>query len=446
MDYVCSNEPSRQHADGCLTASLLSVVGAGPPVDIFNWHSHLLCFLVSTMSAAGALISQRDRFSSPPAAAALGLKDIAKSHRAASPGHLSQRSGQSPYSHVHTESIQITSTAAASGKEGAGGTTSQQISTMHVVAVHTEDEQLVSHFGNKPSLGMLGVDERMAAHGPVGPPPPSPPASIEREILNETTTAETQPNRVRSQPSLAGVRLVNQTLHAEHDDRPLPKLSPEDDSQDGYQHSFGDSKNLVQPASITCQPSSCQPSTAGTSTMAPGAPSHTAAPPPTAGLNKMLSLRDNHVQTPPIPKSARERPTRRNTTGSSPTPPAPGPSSRAQLPSFGTAFDDPTAMGNDAQAAQELASEIQQAAEQIRRERLSKRAKQQAQQAEHDAVEAALSRTDTRRSAGSGRDDVVLVGNLIGEGHVNYILMYNMLTGIRVGVRICSPRAACLLS
>ena len=388
------------------------------------------------MSAAGALVSQRDLFSSAPAAAVLGLKDISKSHRAASPGRVSQRSGQSPYSHVHTESIQITSTAAASGKEGPGGTASQQVSTMHVVAVHTEDEQLVSHFGNKSGSGMLGVDERMAAHGPVGPPPPSPPASIEREILNETTTAETQPNRVRSQPSLAGVRLVGQTLHAEHDAQPLPKLSPERDSRHGYQRSSSDTKNLVQPASLSCQP---QPSTPGASTMAPGASSRAAAPPPTAGLNKMLSLRTDHVHTPPISKSTRERPTRRNTTGSSPN--APGSSSRGQLPSFGTAFDDPTAMGNDA-----LASEIQQAAEQIRRERLSKRAKQQAQQAEHDAVEAALSRTDTRRSAGSGRDDVVLVGNLIGEGHVNYILMYNMLTGIRVGVRICSPRAACLLS
>lgn len=30
--------------------------------------------------------------------------------------------------------------------------------------------------------------------------------------------------------------------------------------------------------------------------------------------------------------------------------------------------------------------------------------------------------------------DRVMVGNLIGEDHVNYVLMYNMLTGIRIGV------------
>jgi hypothetical protein len=34
----------------------------------------------------------------------------------------------------------------------------------------------------------------------------------------------------------------------------------------------------------------------------------------------------------------------------------------------------------------------------------------------------------------------VLVGNLIGEDHVNYILMYNMLTGIRIGVSASTLR------
>ena len=35
-----------------------------------------------------------------------------------------------------------------------------------------------------------------------------------------------------------------------------------------------------------------------------------------------------------------------------------------------------------------------------------------------------------------------LVGNIIGEGHANYILMYNMLTGIRIGVSAVQLRAA----
>ena len=36
--------------------------------------------------------------------------------------------------------------------------------------------------------------------------------------------------------------------------------------------------------------------------------------------------------------------------------------------------------------------------------------------------------------------DQPLVGNLIGEDHVNYVLMYNMLTGIRIGVSRCQAK------
>jgi 1-phosphatidylinositol-4-phosphate 5-kinase len=79
----------------------------------------------------------------------------------------------------------------------------------------------------------------------------------------------------------------------------------------------------------------------------------------------------------------------------------------------------------------ELASDIQLQAEQIRRERMSKRVKQQ-------EAEALLTGASMSRGPSSGKEDMqtnVLVGNLIGEDHVNYVLMYNMLTGIRIGVR-----------
>jgi 1-phosphatidylinositol-4-phosphate 5-kinase len=105
---------------------------------------------------------------------------------------------------------------------------------------------------------------------------------------------------------------------------------------------------------------------------------------------------DGYLQPPPL---AIHRPTRRNTTGSTPKTPVmatPG----------------------------ELESDIQLHAENIRRERMSKRAKQQQE------AEAALTREKEKDST----PDVVLVGNLIGEDHVNYVLMYNMLTGIRIGV------------
>ncbi|KAI0030504.1 SAICAR synthase-like protein, partial [Vararia minispora EC-137] len=56
-----------------------------------------------------------------------------------------------------------------------------------------------------------------------------------------------------------------------------------------------------------------------------------------------------------------------------------------------------------------------QQAEQIRRERQSKR------------------RAATG-GASVGEEPGAVVGNVIGEGHVNYVLMYNMLTGIRIAV------------
>lgn len=46
------------------------------------------------------------------------------------------------------------------------------------------------------------------------------------------------------------------------------------------------------------------------------------------------------------------------------------------------------------------------------------------------------------RLPGNVDREQVLVGNLIGEDHVNYVLMYNMLTGIRIGVRTSRVMAA----
>ncbi|SPO28601.1 related to phosphatidylinositol-4-phosphate 5-kinase [Ustilago trichophora] len=53
-------------------------------------------------------------------------------------------------------------------------------------------------------------------------------------------------------------------------------------------------------------------------------------------------------------------------------------------------------------------------------------------------------RSDRDRDRDRERDEdaepKVLVGNLIGEGHANYVLMYNMLTGIRIGVSRCQAK------
>ena len=85
-------------------------------------------------------------------------------------------------------------------------------------------------------------------------------------------------------------------------------------------------------------------------------------------------------------------------------------------------YDD-TTLG---EGSNELANDIELHAERIRQERISKRAKQQQE------AEAALTRGHAPTTTAP---DLPLVGNLIGEDHVNYVLMYNMLTGIRIGVR-----------
>ncbi|KAF9343949.1 hypothetical protein BGX34_006204, partial [Mortierella sp. NVP85] len=59
---------------------------------------------------------------------------------------------------------------------------------------------------------------------------------------------------------------------------------------------------------------------------------------------------------------------------------------------------------------------------------------------EMDELEEARRRMDALRRSSSRRrskrksddNDRVLIGTRIGEDHVNYVLMYNMLTGIRV--------------
>ncbi|BGP24638.1 Phosphatidylinositol-4-phosphate 5-kinase [Rhodotorula toruloides] len=65
--------------------------------------------------------------------------------------------------------------------------------------------------------------------------------------------------------------------------------------------------------------------------------------------------------------------------------------------------------------------------------------------ADAGAVAAEHAAAAKARAAGTeGADELgagVLVGNLIGQDHANYVLMYNMLTGIRIGVSRCQAKA-----
>lgn len=75
----------------------------------------------------------------------------------------------------------------------------------------------------------------------------------------------------------------------------------------------------------------------------------------------------------------------------------------------------------------ELDADILAHTEILRRERLERRQKK-AEEASPDAI------TREPKEPKPAPEAKVLVGNLIGEDHVNYVLMYNMLTGIRIGV------------
>ncbi|KAJ7650645.1 hypothetical protein FB45DRAFT_730139 [Roridomyces roridus] len=137
---------------------------------------------------------------------------------------------------------------------------------------------------------------------------------------------------------------------------------------------------------------------------------------------------DGYLQPPS------SRPTRRNTTGSTTWS---GAGLNPLRNSLHSQFGSQPHTYDGEEIEDELASDIQLHADQIRRERMSKRAKQQQE------AEAALTRNERappRRGSSNAKDDVVLVGNLIGEDHVNYVLMYNMLTGIRIGFSRCQAK------
>ena len=106
---------------------------------------------------------------------------------------------------------------------------------------------------------------------------------------------------------------------------------------------------------------------------------------------------DAFLRPPPV------RPKRRNTIG-------------AATPTHPFPHDDIHAEG-------ELANEIQQQQEQLIRERQTKRAKAQQEAASKDP-------------------EKPLVGSWVKEGHQNYVLMYNMLTGIRIAVRFTGHQAS----
>ncbi|WVR03196.1 hypothetical protein IAU60_000187 [Kwoniella sp. DSM 27419] len=93
-----------------------------------------------------------------------------------------------------------------------------------------------------------------------------------------------------------------------------------------------------------------------------------------------------------------------------------------------------------------LASDILAQTELLRQQRLERRQKKASAASEVQPAPVAGADADVRPRVeekpkrGDTEEAKVLVGNLIGEDHVNYVLMYNMLTGIRIGVSRCQAK------
>lgn len=244
----------------------------------------------------------------------------------------------------------------------------------------------------------------------VGPPPPSPPASVGDELEMEE---DRPPDSPKSHTPSSGRPI---TFEDPPRQPPSPrKVSPRLPPSIG-RRSSADTDISQKYASSVAPPRISRTHSDGTSLT----PSN-------------LSPEDGLLHPP------HHSPSRRNTTGSASIFSS---SSRHPPTILGQQYSHDTMdVGNE---FGELASDIQQQAEQIRKERLSKRKAQQEAEKEKMKVKQEVNRlartTSLVRGFSNHGDEKPVVGNLIGEGHVNYVLMFNMLTGIRVAVSRCQAK------
>ncbi|KAI5115618.1 hypothetical protein M0805_000567 [Coniferiporia weirii] len=338
---------------------------------------------------------------------------------------------------------------------------------MHVVKV---DGDTVEVHTGPPTESMLAragkTMGRIVTHAPpaaAGPPPPSPPPSVERE--DETSTIQRPPSPSPSPRKLSFSRSeLSQTGSSVHAPRKRSFGASADSASSNEvlrQRSSTETRFSGRTGSASATGSS-QRMVHSDETGTPGTsdrPSSTtsAATPASKHLSKGSHVSmEGYLQPPP---TTMHRPARRNTTGSATTTLSSNPSRTAshghsyqgsQSLQRVLAFDDTDAYtaAHSAAHAQllgltpgpggtglgfgELDSDILIQADQIRRERTAKRRQQEQQEADMAALTKATSK----------EGDKVLVGNLIGEDHANYVLMYNMLTGIRIGVSRCQAKVA----
>lgn len=271
------------------------------------------------------------------------------------------------------------------------------------------------------------VDTRVTTGGadPIGPPPPSPPASVDQEEPPDMPTRprnnpdpsrqsvfEHHVNSVRDR-SLSDSRDTQRLAHSVPSSCPISTNEqyhiPQRSSTDTMRlSSFGSRSGAL---TVSTRALRISGQSDGSVVAVDAHITETSASP----IAKVAPQSPDGLLQPPQSQSISGRPTRRNTTS------CPGVRTVRSAPQPGGTYDDG-----------DIEDDIQLHAEQIRRERKRKA-----------EAEAALTRKTTtqRGSWGAKEDDNrPLVGNLIGEDHVNYVLMYNMLTGIRIAVSRCQAK------
>lgn len=304
---------------------------------------------------------------------------------------------------------------------------------VHIVKVTSDSVRLESgpiqstflHTVEHSLSRVLSSSSKDIGESHFGPPPPSPPASFERVEEEDASPPPPPSKQVSKSDPISRPVTFDEPIR----DGKLLMGSTRNSSRGVSSRSGFQSHELLQRSSTDTKAivnSRMSASTQRTPRVS-NQPDHSASlaeRPLTAEVSESQLSRiayqspDGHLQPPPT-----GRPARRNTTGSAPRP------TRAPINQQG--YSSQPFVFEDGDVEDELASDIQMQADQIRRERNSKRVKAQQE------AEAALTRSASmsRGARGDGRDDgQVLVGNLIGEDHVNYVLMYNMLTGIRIAV------------
>ena len=292
-------------------------------------------------------------------------------------------------------------------------------------------DSLLHKVGHSIAHAMLDgrAESRQDSGDSAGPPPPSPPASAEFDVGNESPSlpSDDRASKPPLTPSITFEDPLRERQASSSSSRQFPKVSGRTQPNGiGIGHSLvhrssGDTKSSMRTTSI----STITPRQNRTSNQSDG----------TVLSEGPLTDEPDGFLHPP--GSSSHKPPRRNTISAAGfTPPTrPVPNRHLTVQSTPRVFE--SGLEGEAELG-EFAEEMQHQAEQIRRERDSRRAKARAEaeaQKAHQDAEKALTRTASLVRGLSSRDEKPLVGNLIGEDHVNYVLMYNMLTGIRIAVR-----------